>query len=97
MITRRIPGVVPRTFIGALLVSLVTSPIVLTASLLHLPKFYALLKGSLLLICSSNGPRMHRTVYTKISSPSDHANLYRVELLSRDLTSQYFVCELFKG
>ncbi|KAG5043047.1 hypothetical protein JHK87_006962 [Glycine soja] len=37
------PGVVPRTFLGALLVSIIASPFVLTASLLHLPKFYALL------------------------------------------------------
>ncbi|KAH1241625.1 Dol-P-Man:Man(7)GlcNAc(2)-PP-Dol alpha-1,6-mannosyltransferase [Glycine max] len=43
------PGVVPRTFLVkffvfcALLVSLIAAPFVLTANLLHLPKFYALL------------------------------------------------------
>ncbi|XP_050874389.1 dol-P-Man:Man(7)GlcNAc(2)-PP-Dol alpha-1,6-mannosyltransferase isoform X3 [Lathyrus oleraceus] len=45
------PGVVPRTFIGALLVSLVASPIVLIASLLHLPKFYALLIVRMVIGC----------------------------------------------
>jgi hypothetical protein len=34
-------------FLGALLVSLVASPIVFITSLLHLPKFYALLIGNL--------------------------------------------------
>lgn len=45
------PGVVPRTFIGALLVSLVASPFVFIASLLHLPKFYALLIVRMALGC----------------------------------------------
>ncbi|KAI4354672.1 hypothetical protein L6164_003519 [Bauhinia variegata] len=45
------PGVVPRTFIGALLVSLVAAPFVLTTSLLHLPKFYGLLIVRLALGC----------------------------------------------
>ncbi|WJX85920.1 dolichyl-P-Man:Man(7)GlcNAc(2)-PP-dolichol alpha-1,6-mannosyltransferase [Trifolium repens] len=45
------PGVVPRTFIGALLVSLVASPIVFITSLLHLPKFYALLIVRMALGC----------------------------------------------
>ncbi|KAJ1439558.1 dol-P-Man:Ma [Sesbania bispinosa] len=45
------PGVVPRTFIGALLVSLVAAPFALTASLLHFPKFYALLIVRMALGC----------------------------------------------
>ncbi|XP_021899994.1 dol-P-Man:Man(7)GlcNAc(2)-PP-Dol alpha-1,6-mannosyltransferase isoform X2 [Carica papaya] len=37
------PGVVPRTFIGAFLVSILASPIVLIVSLLQLPKIYGLI------------------------------------------------------
>ncbi|KAJ7961976.1 Mannosyltransferase [Quillaja saponaria] len=37
------PGVVPRTFIGALLVSVSASPFVLAMRLLHMPKIYGLL------------------------------------------------------
>ncbi|KAG5538761.1 hypothetical protein RHGRI_019344 [Rhododendron griersonianum] len=36
------PGVVPRTFIGAILVSILASPVVSVMSLLHLPKIYSL-------------------------------------------------------
>nr|XP_009765386.1 PREDICTED: dol-P-Man:Man(7)GlcNAc(2)-PP-Dol alpha-1,6-mannosyltransferase isoform X3 [Nicotiana sylvestris] len=36
------PGVVPRTFVGAFLVSILASPAVLLMNLLHLPKLYSL-------------------------------------------------------
>ncbi|XP_016467985.1 dol-P-Man:Man(7)GlcNAc(2)-PP-Dol alpha-1,6-mannosyltransferase isoform X2 [Nicotiana tabacum] len=36
------PGVVPRTFVGAFLVSILASPVVLLMNLLHLPKLYSL-------------------------------------------------------
>ncbi|KAK8650481.1 hypothetical protein V6N13_140117 [Hibiscus sabdariffa] len=45
------PGVVPRTFIGALLVSIFASPIVLAMQLLHLPKIYSLVIVRLALGC----------------------------------------------
>ncbi|XP_022155722.1 dol-P-Man:Man(7)GlcNAc(2)-PP-Dol alpha-1,6-mannosyltransferase [Momordica charantia] len=45
------PGVVPRTFIGALFVSLLASPFVLVINLLHLPKIYGLLAVRVVLGC----------------------------------------------
>ncbi|KAG5538758.1 hypothetical protein RHGRI_019344 [Rhododendron griersonianum] len=45
------PGVVPRTFIGAILVSILASPVVSVMSLLHLPKIYSLFAVRLVLGC----------------------------------------------
>lgn len=42
-------GVVPRTFLGALLVSLLTSPVILSMSFLRLPKIYSLFAVRLVL------------------------------------------------
>nr|XP_027113401.1 dol-P-Man:Man(7)GlcNAc(2)-PP-Dol alpha-1,6-mannosyltransferase-like [Coffea arabica] len=50
------PGVVPRTFIGAFLVSVLASPVVLAMNLMHLPKVYSLyavrLVLSFLMLCT---------------------------------------------
>ncbi|GLT51542.1 hypothetical protein SLA2020_249450 [Shorea laevis] len=48
---KEFPGVVPRTFIGALLVSILASPVVFTMSLLHLPKLYSLIAVRMVLGC----------------------------------------------
>ncbi|KAI8545511.1 hypothetical protein RHMOL_Rhmol07G0045300 [Rhododendron molle] len=45
------PGVVPRTFIGAILVSILATPVVSVMSLLHLPKIYSLFAVRLVLGC----------------------------------------------
>ncbi|XP_011017392.1 PREDICTED: dol-P-Man:Man(7)GlcNAc(2)-PP-Dol alpha-1,6-mannosyltransferase isoform X2 [Populus euphratica] len=45
------PGVVPRTFIGALIVSILASPIVVLINLLQLSKIYALISVRLVLGC----------------------------------------------
>ncbi|XP_052171411.1 dol-P-Man:Man(7)GlcNAc(2)-PP-Dol alpha-1,6-mannosyltransferase isoform X2 [Diospyros lotus] len=45
------PGVVPRSFIGAIFISTLASPVVSTMSLLHFPKIYSLLSVRLVLGC----------------------------------------------
>ncbi|KMZ67791.1 Dol-P-Man:Man(7)GlcNAc(2)-PP-Dol alpha-1,6-mannosyltransferase, family GT22 [Zostera marina] len=45
------PGVVPRTFIGAFSVSILSSPVVLAVQFFHLPKLYGLLVVRLTLGC----------------------------------------------
>ncbi|XP_030494083.2 dol-P-Man:Man(7)GlcNAc(2)-PP-Dol alpha-1,6-mannosyltransferase isoform X1 [Cannabis sativa] len=45
------PGVVPRTFLGALLVSTVASPVILIINLMHFPKLYALFAVRMALGC----------------------------------------------
>lgn len=45
------PGVVPRTFIGALIISILASPIVLTMKIMHLEKVHSLVAVRLVLGC----------------------------------------------
>ncbi|GMN60060.1 hypothetical protein TIFTF001_029141 [Ficus carica] len=45
------PGVVPRTFLGAFLVSCLASPVILIMNLLHLPKLYGIIAVRLALGC----------------------------------------------
>ncbi|GAA0146567.1 glycosyltransferase [Lithospermum erythrorhizon] len=45
------PGVVPRTFIGALLVAILASPVVFIMNILHMPKVYSLYAVRLILGC----------------------------------------------
>uniref|UniRef100_A0A453CKC3 Mannosyltransferase n=1 Tax=Aegilops tauschii subsp. strangulata TaxID=200361 RepID=A0A453CKC3_AEGTS len=45
------PGVVPRTFIGALVIAILSSPAVLIIRVFHVPKIYSLLAVRLVLGC----------------------------------------------
>ncbi|XP_047069857.1 dol-P-Man:Man(7)GlcNAc(2)-PP-Dol alpha-1,6-mannosyltransferase-like [Lolium rigidum] len=46
------PGVVPRTFIGALVIAIISSPAVLIMRVVHVPKVYSLLAVRLVLGCA---------------------------------------------
>ncbi|XP_038982433.1 dol-P-Man:Man(7)GlcNAc(2)-PP-Dol alpha-1,6-mannosyltransferase isoform X2 [Phoenix dactylifera] len=77
------PGVVPRTFMGALLASILASPVVFLMQCLHMPKVYSLIAACAILmkpvaawgkVCSkvycSIGVRLHHIVDTTIFSHS---------------------------
>ncbi|KAM8883895.1 dol-P-Man:Man(7)GlcNAc(2)-PP-Dol alpha-1,6-mannosyltransferase [Synchiropus picturatus] len=64
------PGVVPRTFIGPLVISTVCSPVVFLSSLLQLPKFYAqlIVRASLGICVVAALWHMHKEVRRQFGS-----------------------------